>query len=123
LPTFRGSRAAAAVLLALSLACGPAAAQTVVDGSERGIPPADLAKLLEIVGSQGGKQAELRALRKADSVSSIMYCGRMRLPPGRNFVPILVNVTAGIAHALTDSLAGKEREYMEARLGVFGCLK
>jgi hypothetical protein len=115
-------RFCAAALLALAALYGPQAfAQTVVDGSDRAIPADVRGKLLDIVRAQGGPQAQLRNLRRADSAGSIIYCGRLRAGGG-DFVPVLINVTAGLAYALTDNLTGMMREAQEARLKVYRCL-
>jgi hypothetical protein len=104
-----------------AIAALPAVAQTVVDGSDRTIPADVRARIFEIVRAQGGPKAELRDLRPAQTAGSIIYCGRVRIA-GTSFVPLLVNVTAGIAYALTDNLTGREREFRKARLAVYRCL-
>ncbi len=93
---------------------GSALAVSVVDGSDAGIPAADLAKILSNMAPQGGDLAGLR-LAAGQGNDRRYYCGRVRGANG--FVPFMANVIADQKY-----VSGSSDSDADAKLSAFGCL-
>jgi hypothetical protein len=106
--------------LALLLA-GPAAAQSVVDGSDQGLARADVDGIVRAVTQwlDDPSGVQIRGIYRSSGTNA--YCGEVALP-GTAFVPFYANLDATTAYVL--SVPPEDERYAElvARLKLFDCL-
>jgi hypothetical protein len=111
------------VVIATLLGSSAALAQTVIDGSAKGIPAADLASVLRMLKDQiqDTTGAEVRNLYKA---SGNGYCGQVRARGAyADWSPFHANTFTNTTWILS-KLSNKEAyTEIQARIGVFGCIK
>ncbi len=104
----------------------PAIAQTFVDDSSRGIPPADLQLIVQLVSERlvDPKSAQYRNLRRIAGGTE-GYCGEVN-PKNKagaytGFVSFVA--TRGRASVLTPDLSSDARTEVWGRVATYGCLK
>jgi hypothetical protein len=107
-------------------ATAPAFAQTVVDDSGRGIPPADLQLVFQLVSERliDPGSAQYRNLSRIRG-SAEGYCGEVnaknKAGAYAGFAPFAA--TRGRASVLTPDLTGDARTEVWARISTYGCLR
>ncbi|MBV1704059.1 MAG: hypothetical protein KGQ28_04550 [Hyphomicrobiales bacterium] len=101
----------------------PALAQTIVDGSQSAVPPAQMTIILRVFADATGlgPGVAIRALRPADGGDDRIWCGQVRVTPGRPFLPFYVNTYAGAVWTPFENLSAGERQTISNRISVFGC--
>jgi hypothetical protein len=113
------------IALCLS-ATAPAFAQTVVDDSARGIPPAELQLVFQLVSERlvDPGSAQYRNLSRIRGGAD-GYCGEVnaknKAGAYAGFAPFAA--TRGRASVLTPDLTGDARTEIWGRLSTYGCLR
>ena len=111
------------VVIAALFGSSAALAQTVIDGSAKGIPPADLASVLRMLKDQirDTTGAEVRNLYKA---SGNGYCGQVKARGAyADWSPFHANTFTNTTWILSTQSSKEAYTEIRARIGLFGCLK
>jgi hypothetical protein len=117
-----------ALTIALALAAAaavPAQAQTVVDGSARGISQAELGHIFKLTAERisNASAAQYRNIKRADTTSTI-YCGEVSAgDTGGRFVPFAANLSGGVLWVALPGQSPQIREQHKLRLVGFGCAR
>jgi hypothetical protein len=112
-----------AIMALAVLGSGLASAQTVIDSSAQAVPAQDVQHVLRLLKDQISDTtgAEVRGLYKA---SGNGYCGQLKARGAyTDWSPFHANTFTNTVWILSKASNPEAYKEIEARVGIFGCLK